>query len=174
MPSGGSTRPGLVGEASLPFDALVLLGCRVEEGALLPPAARRVARAALAYEAGLSTRIVVSGGRAWAGSVEADVFARELVRRGVPESALLLEGESRSTRENARYTERLVSPLGIRRVGLVSCDFHLPRALFCFRRVGLEAEAIAATSPPLPFGRRTLRQLRELGSWALDGVFAGR
>jgi uncharacterized SAM-binding protein YcdF (DUF218 family) len=160
--------------AVVPFDALVLLGCPVRAGALPPPAARRVARAVLAYEAGLSTRVVVSGGRIWDGRVEAEALAAELVRRGVPERALLLERASRSTRQNARYTERLVTPLGIRRVGLVTCDFHAARALFCFRRVGLEAEAVTAASPPLPFRRRTLRQLRELGSWALDGALARR
>ena len=128
----------------------------------------------LAYEAGLSKRIVVTGGSVRGGVVEADALAAELVRRGVPESALLLERKARSTRQNARYTARLVEPLGVRRVGLVSCDFHLPRALFCFRRVGFEAEPVAATTPPLPFGRRTLRQLTELGSWVLDLTFARR
>jgi len=161
-------------EPPVPFDALVLLGCPARPGALPPPAARRVARAVLAYEAGLAKRVVVSGGASWGGAVEADVLAAELVGRGVPESALLLERGSRSTRQNARYTARLVQPLGVRRVGLVSCDFHLPRALFCFRRVGFVAEPVAAISAPLPFGRRTLRQLRELGSWALDLTFARR
>lgn len=162
------------GEPFVPFDALVVLGCPVRRGALPPPAARRVARAVLAYEAGLSKRVVVSGGAVWDGAVEADVLAAELVRRGVPEAALLLERRSRSTRQNARYTARLVQPLGVRRVGLVSSDYHLPRAIFCFRRVGFLAEPVPAVTPPLPFVRRTLRQLRELSSWALDLAFARR
>src|SRR6185295_11973474 len=73
------------------LDALVLLGCRVAPGALSPPAARRAARAAEAYREGLAPRIVVSGGQCWEGVREADALAEELVRRGVPEAAILLE-----------------------------------------------------------------------------------
>jgi uncharacterized SAM-binding protein YcdF (DUF218 family) len=156
------------------LDALVVLGCAVHGGGLPPPAARRVARAAAAYRQGVSSRVVVSGGRHWDGFVEADVLGAELVRHGVPETALLYERQSRTTRENARYTAELLGPLGARKVFVVSCDWHLPRALFCFERVGLEAEAVPAHAPPLPFARRTLRQLREEGAWLLDRALLAR
>jgi len=156
------------------LDALVLLGCRVAPGVLSPPAARRVARAAEAYREGLSTRIVVSGGKCWEGVCEADVLADALVKEGIPETALLLERASLTTRENARESERVLRPFGARRVGVVSCDWHLRRALFCFRRVGLTAEGVPAPSPALPFVRRTLRQLREEGTWLLDRALLGR
>jgi uncharacterized SAM-binding protein YcdF (DUF218 family) len=158
----------------VPLDALVVLGCPVHAGALPPPAARRVARASKAYREGLSSRVVVSGGRRWDGFVEADVLGAELVRQGVPEAALLLERQSRTTRENARYTAELLGPLGARKVFVVSCDWHLPRALFCFARFGLEAEAVPVPAPPLPFARRTLRQLREEGAWLLDRALLAR
>jgi len=156
------------------LDALVVLGCPVHAGGLPPPAARRVERAARAYREGVSSRIVVSGGGRWDGFVEADVLAGELVRQGVPEAALLLERQSRTTRQNARYTARLLGPLGTRKVFVVSCDWHLPRALFCFERFGLEAEAVPAPAPPLPFARRTLRQLREESAWLLDRALLAR
>jgi uncharacterized SAM-binding protein YcdF (DUF218 family) len=155
------------------FDALVLLGCRVAE-VPSPVVRRRVARAAQAYRDGLSSRIVVSGGCIWGGLVEADVLAAGLVREGVPEAALLLERDSHTTRDNARCSERLLKPLGARRVGVVTCDWHLERALYCFERVGLRAEGVPAPSPALPFGRRTLRQLREEGAWLLDRAILGR
>jgi uncharacterized SAM-binding protein YcdF (DUF218 family) len=150
------------------YDALVLLGCRITPGALPPAAERRVARAAQAFEASLAPRVVVSGGRAWEGLMEADRLARELVNRGVPESALLVERMSLTTLDNARCTARLLAPLGVRRVGLVTCDWHLGRALWSFRREGFDAEGVAAISPPLPPHRRALRSLRERGAWLLD------
>jgi cyclophilin family peptidyl-prolyl cis-trans isomerase/vancomycin permeability regulator SanA len=151
-----------------PFDALVVLGCPVASAALPPPARRRVARAAAAYAEGLSRRVVVSGGRAWDGHVEADRLAEELVAKGVPREALLLERDSRRTRENATRTARLIQPLGWRRIGLVTCDFHLARALFCFRRAGFEVEPVAALTPPLPASTRAWRFLREQCAWILD------
>ena len=155
------------------FDALVLLGCRVAP--VLPPVAqRRVARAARAFRDGLSSRIVVAGGRIWGDLVEAEAFAEGLLREGVPEAALLLERVSLTTRDNARFSERLLRPLAARRVGVVTCDWHLDRALYCFERVGLSAEGVPAASPALPFGRRTLRQLREESAWLLDRAILGR
>lgn len=122
----------------------------------------------------MSSRIVVSGGRIWGGLVEADVLAAGLVREGVPEAALLLERDSRTTRANARCSAQLLQSLGARRVGVVTCDWHLDRALYCFERVGLAAEGVPAPSPALPFSRRTLRQLREQGAWLLDRAILGR
>jgi uncharacterized SAM-binding protein YcdF (DUF218 family) len=149
------------------FDALVLLGCPV--AAKLPgPAARRAARAADAYLAGLAPRVVVSGGRRWGGLVEADRLADELVRRGVPRSAILLERSSQTTRDNARYTARLLAELGVRKLGLVSCDWHLRRALWCFEHFGFEAHGVAAPSPPARPTRRVWRVLREFVAGLVD------
>jgi uncharacterized SAM-binding protein YcdF (DUF218 family) len=154
------------------FDALVLLGCRVAREGLPGPAARRVARAAAAYHEGQSARIVVSGGRAWAGLVEADVLAAALEAQGVPRSALMLERASLSTLENARWSAPLLAEFGARTVGIVSCDWHLARALWCFRRAGVTAEAVPAPSPPVPALRRSLRGVKERGAWLLDRAVA--
>jgi uncharacterized SAM-binding protein YcdF (DUF218 family) len=149
------------------MDALVLLGCRVEPGRLPGPAQRRVERAARAFREGLASRVVVSGGRRWNGLLEAEELGRALEAKGVPKTALLLETESRNTLENARRCRLLLAPLGVQRVGLVSCDFHLPRALWIFRRAGFDAEPLPAPSPPLSPGRRSLRAARERGAWWL-------
>jgi uncharacterized SAM-binding protein YcdF (DUF218 family) len=154
------------------FDALVLLGCKVTADALPGAAARRVARAASAYHDGWSARVVVSGGRAWAGVVEADALAAELEKMGVPRSHLVLERASRTTLENARLTAPLLAELGARTVGIVSCDWHLARALWCFRAAGLVAEAVPAPSPPVSPFRRSLRGARERGAWLLDRAVA--
>jgi uncharacterized SAM-binding protein YcdF (DUF218 family) len=152
----------------MPFDALVLLGCRVAAGALPPTAGRRVKRAAEAFHAGLAPRVVVSGGRRWEGRVEADRLAEELVKSGVPREVLLLERASRSTLENATLTRLLVAPLGYRHLGLVSCDWHLARALWCFRHAGFEVAPVAAPSPSIAPHRAAARFLRERGSWLFD------
>jgi uncharacterized SAM-binding protein YcdF (DUF218 family) len=150
------------------FDALVLLGCRVEAGRLPGPAARRVARAAAAFHDGWSSRIVVSGGRLCAGIVEADALAVELERAGVPTSALVLERASRTTLENARLTAPILAQLGAHRVGLVSCDWHVARALWCFRRAAVAVEAVPAPSPPVSALRRGLRGAKEQVAWLRD------
>jgi uncharacterized SAM-binding protein YcdF (DUF218 family) len=128
-------------------------------------ALRRVERAALAYHAGDAPVLVVSGGGVWNGAVEADALGAALVERGVPEGALVLERESRNTRENAVETARLLLPNGKRSVGIVTCDWHLARALYCFRRAGFDAAGIGVISPPISPFRWLVRTARELGAW---------
>jgi uncharacterized SAM-binding protein YcdF (DUF218 family) len=147
------------------FDALVLLGCRVSEAPLSGAARRRVERAASAYMEGLAEVLVVSGGRRWNGIVEADALSEALVLAGVPREALVLERESQTTHENAVMTARLLRGKSWRSVGVVTCDWHLPRALYCFERAGLSPTGLGAVSPPLSTGKRLLRALRERGAW---------
>jgi uncharacterized SAM-binding protein YcdF (DUF218 family) len=146
------------------LDALVLLGCRVHEPLLGAPL-RRVERATSAYREGLAPLIAVSGGRSWDGAVEADVLGTALIERGVPAEALVYERRSRTTHENAVRTAELLLARGARRVGVVTCDWHLPRALYCFRRAGFDAIGVEARSPPVPLRRRVFRTLRETTAW---------
>jgi uncharacterized SAM-binding protein YcdF (DUF218 family) len=154
--------------ASVPLDTLVVLGCRVQGEKLSAAAARRVERAALAYQEHGARLVIASGGKRWDGSLEADVFSAGLVERGVAPEHILGETASLNTRGNARGVARLLRERGIVRVGLVTCDWHMARALRLFRRQGLEPVALAAPSPSVPTYRRALRRVREHGSLALD------
>lgn len=151
------------------LDALVVLGCRIAPGdALTDAASRRVARASQAFAEGVAPRIIVSGGRRWTARAEAEVFAEALGGLGVPPSALVLELLSFSTAENARYTVALARELGYRRLGVVTCDFHLRRALAAFEAAGLPAQGFAARTPPSPLLDRIARVGRERVSSFVD------
>ncbi len=157
--------------ARVSFHALVLLGCRIgRNGALLGAARRRAARAAEAWREGCAPVIVVSGGRRWGGVTEADALRHQLLSDGVPDRALVLERQSLSTRENARYTADLLRTRSATRIGVVSCDWHLPRAVSAFRRHGLDAVGLPAESPPVGRLQHWYRHGRERLSWVLDRV----
>ncbi len=151
------------------LDALVVLGCRMLPGGEASPAARRRALAAArAYHAGEARLVVASGGRRWFGSAEALVLARELELLSVPREAVLLELQSLSTCENARHSAGLLRARGLRKVGVVTCDWHLPRALASFRAAELEPVGIPAPSPERPILERSWRKLREPVSYLVD------
>jgi uncharacterized SAM-binding protein YcdF (DUF218 family) len=135
--------------ADLPqADAIVLLGGGIEPAA--PPrrldvdvnsAGDRMIYAARLYHAGKAPLIIVSGGRLpWTPGTqtEADAMAALLSRLGVPDSAVLREGRSRTTRENARYTQELLAAHGIHRVLLLTSALHMPRAMQNFETPGVE------------------------------------
>lgn len=148
---------------------LVLLGCRVLGSAQLSaPAARRAQHALAEYRAGRARSILACGGKAWNGVQEANALSAYLQERGVPESAIERELSSRSTRQNAHYAAALLLPRGITRIGLVTCDFHMDRALRCFRGAGFDVEALAAPSPAVAYSATALRSARERACLAID------
>jgi uncharacterized SAM-binding protein YcdF (DUF218 family) len=151
---------GLEKGQSLPADpkdgAIVLLGGGVAGGA--PDAGgagvptgelmvRLVTAARLQKRTGLP--LVVSGGRPFESMApEAPVVRRFLVDLGVPPDRILVEDQSRDTRENAAFTRRLMSMRSLRKAILVTSAFHMRRARFLFEREGLEVV-------PYPAGFRT-------------------
>ncbi len=154
------------------FDALVVLGCRVRRGQLSHAALRRVEQAARSYREQGAVLVIASGGKAWQGELEAEVFARELERRGVPRARLLEERSSLTTRGNAREVARLLRGRNVQSLGVVSCDWHLPRALRLFRRLGLSPTAVPAVSPGRPRHVVWARDARERASLWLDLLLA--
>lgn len=79
---------------------------------------------------------------------------------GVPEAALLGEGRSRNTAENAANSARLLRDMELRRVVLVSHRTHLPRARLLFRLAGLTV-ADSAGVPARSAGEALLLALYE-------------
>jgi uncharacterized SAM-binding protein YcdF (DUF218 family) len=96
---------------------------------------------------------------------EADAIADMLVSFGVPRKAIVRELCSLSTLENAAYTAELLQAAGISRVCVVTCDWHLPRALACFESVGVAVEGIAAVAPLTTASRRAKRFLEGVRTW---------
>lgn len=72
---------------------------------------------------------------------------------GAPADALILEEQSRTTRENARYSLPLLQTMAAKRVLLVTSIWHMPRALATFRaeaaHSGAYIEFIPAPCDPL-------------------------
>lgn len=89
----------------------------------------------LARQTGLP--ILVSGGAPLGGEPEAVVMARVL-QQSYGLSVRWQEGASRTTLENARYSQALLAKDGIQRVALVTQAWHMPRALPFFTAQGLQ------------------------------------
>lgn len=111
--------------------------------------AARVLEAARVFQllGGLS---VVSSGGAPEGEAmipESEVMRRGLLELGVPDSRIVLESESKVTRDEAIFTAQLLRDRGITSCILVTSDTHMRRALGTFRRAGLNAVPAIALDP---------------------------
>lgn len=134
------------------YDAVVVLGGVVDPAASrasgeteLDEAADRIVRGFELVRAGRARNVVVSGGLVSPrpGDVaESDRLAAKLAQWGVPPGQIAVEPASRNTRENAIETGRLAAARGWRLLLVVTSAAHVPRALGCFRAVGLEPDVL--------------------------------
>jgi uncharacterized SAM-binding protein YcdF (DUF218 family) len=137
---------------SPPYDAVIVLAGMYDPAASrasgqveLTDAADRIVRAAALLRAGVARDVLLSGGLVFpveGERTEADQLRRVLLDLGVAPERIVVEGKSRNTRENAIESARIVGERGWRRILLVTSAAHMPRALGCFRAVGLEPEAL--------------------------------
>jgi uncharacterized SAM-binding protein YcdF (DUF218 family) len=73
---------------------------------------------------------------------ESAILARQLKAWGLDPAQLVEEPRSRNTRENATESARIVADRGWKKLLLVTSAAHMPRALGCFRAVGLDPDTL--------------------------------
>ena len=147
-------------------DCLIVLGAKVHaDGRLSTTLKDRCARAADAYHNGVAPAVIVCGGQ---GSdepcTEADAMREELIRRGVPETAVLTEPDSVDTRQNLENAKRLMAANGWKTCAIVTSDYHVQRTLWIARDLGMTACGISAPTGDT-FKRFMKTRLRESVSW---------
>ena len=94
------------------------------------------------YTARKSKLIIISGGNVFPQvGVEPEAYytSKLLKEWGIPSEAILIEGRSRNTYENAIETKKLLNARQIDKILLITSAFHMPRALATFRTAGIDA-----------------------------------
>ena len=127
-----------------PADAIVVLGAAQYVGRPSPVLRARLDHAVELWKRGLAPRVVLTGGTGAGDTTsEAAVGRRYALRRGVPDSAIVLENRGRTTSESMRAVAGYMETRPSARVILVSDPFHMLRLSVLARRFGL----IPYTSP---------------------------
>lgn len=94
---------------------------------------------------------------------EGEVMRKYLIEHGVPAEEILADTASFNTRENLRNAAALLEGRGVRRVCIVTSDYHVPRALALAEDEGFEACGIA--SPTLGGLWLVKNHTREAVAW---------
>jgi len=132
------------------YDAAIVLGGGIDPAASeatgaaeLNAAGDRIVAGYELLQSGRARNVLLSaGGPDPSGQVEAD-WASALYRRlGIPAERIVLERESRNTRENAEQSARIVQARGWKSLLLVTSALHVPRALASFRAAGLSPDVL--------------------------------
>lgn len=132
-----------------PVDAIVVLGAAQYNGRPSPVFESRLAHAFSLYNEGLAPTIVVTGGKQPGDAyTEAETAYGWLVERGVPEDAILMENEGRSTWDSLKGVDDVLAGEGAS-VLVVSDGFHLFRSEMMLRELGFDAYSSPAPDSPI-------------------------
>ncbi len=160
-------------KADVTYDAVVLLGGLVDDRATAtfgPPQYNEdVERMLVTFDllrGGRARTAIVSSGAydaSRAEVVEARVIAKQLEDWGVAHDRVIVEDQAKNTRENAVFVAKLARERGMGRLLVVTSAMHMPRALDCFRAVGLEVDALPVDFRSFDSGRFSTSWLPRAG-----------
>lgn len=95
------------------------------------------------FRTGRVTWFLVSGDNREANYNEPQAMRRWLVKEGVPLTRIVSDYAGRRTYDSLKRAKFV---FGVRRVVIVTSDFHMSRALFVARHLGMEAWGVAAST----------------------------
>lgn len=133
-----------------PVDAIVVLGAAQYNGKPSPVLRARLDHAVDLYKEGLAPAVVVTGGIGEGDRVsEATVGRQYLVQHSIPEAAVVVRPEGRSTQASIRSLEQWAKAHEVKRVLLVSDPFHMLRLRLEAGRTELQAFTSPTRSSPI-------------------------
>ena len=134
------------GAALPPVEAVIVPGASVHRSGQLSPVLKQRMEAALrVLSARPGTKLVLSGFVIPKGYNETQAMADFARKSKVPPEDILLDEKGRSTYVTLLNCRR---KWGFRKVLVVSQDYHLPRALYIARNMGMEASGLVAAEAP--------------------------
>ena len=145
------------------YDCILVLGARVySSGSLSPMLEDRVKYGIMCYEAGAAPRLLLSGDHGQKEYDEVNAMKQYCVNRGIDPDVIFLDHAGFNTYDSMqRARDVYVSEDTSRpkRILIVTQEFHLSRAIYIARSLGLEADGVP--SDPQPYGTWIHDTIRE-------------
>ncbi len=130
------------GAALSDMDCILVLGCGVrDDGTPSHMLEDRLRRGVELYKAGAAPKIIMSGDHGRAGYDEVNTMKQYAIDAGVPSEDVFMDHAGFSTYESMY---RAVDIFCAEKILIVSQEYHLHRAIYLARALGLEAYGVAA------------------------------
>lgn len=141
-------------------DAIVVLGAAQYDGRPSPVLRARIDHALSLFNRKLAPRLIVTGGRGEGDTTsEAAVARNYALRRGVPDSAILLESSGRTTEESIRAVASILESRDLNSAVLVSDPAHMFRLWILAHRFGVTPYTSPTQTSPALNRRARLRYM---------------
>jgi uncharacterized SAM-binding protein YcdF (DUF218 family) len=157
-------------------DAIVVLGAAQYNGVPSPIFEARLAHAVDLYHGGIAPVLVVTGGKLPGDrTTEAATARTYALANGVPDDAILVEDEGRTTLESLRSVAGMLEDRRLRSAVFVSDRTHMLRVLKIARAEGIQAYGSPTTtspseSSPIDRLRATVHEIGALGVYFVGGT----
>ena len=133
-----------------PAQAIVVLGAAQYAGKPSPVLRARLDHALDLWNRRLATLLILTGGTGAGDTTsEAAVGRTYAKKRGVPDSAILVESEGRTTSESMRAVAGMLEVRGLQSALLVSDPFHMLRLRILARRFGFTPYTSPTQTSPI-------------------------
>jgi uncharacterized SAM-binding protein YcdF (DUF218 family) len=149
-------------------DAIVVMGAAQYDGRPSAQLAARLDHVVTLWEQDVAGVVVVTGGKQPGDRfTEAEASAAYLAERGVPEAAMVLESQGRTTYESLNAASELLAARGLSSVVVVTDPYHSLRTKLIAEEVGLIAYVSPTPTSVVDGGVEFGRELKEAGGVAL-------
>lgn len=139
---------------------LVVGNSSLKNGMPSPYQISRVRKAASLWKKNNYSKILLTGGAVACAIPEAVIERALAVKFGIPAQKMLVEDRSRSTLQNALFAYEILKDTDIKRLTVVTSDFHMPRTRFIFKKV------FGHMNIPIKFEAAELREPRMRKLWS--------
>lgn len=149
-------------------DAIIVMGAAQYQGKPSPVLRARLDHALGLWQRGLASWVILTGGIGEGDTVSEAAASRVyMMSRGVPDSAILLEHDGRTSAQSLHAAVDLLRARGLGTAMVVSDPFHMLRLEILGRRYGIDPY----TSPALP-ARGAQQLLRRWGNLVAESIKA--
>jgi uncharacterized SAM-binding protein YcdF (DUF218 family) len=133
-----------------PAQAIVVLGAAQYAGKPSPVLRARLDHALELWNRHLASLLILTGGTGLGDTTSEAAVGRTYARkRGVPDSAILVESEGRTTSESMRAVAGMLEVRGLQSALLVSDPFHMLRLRILARRFGFTPYTSPTQTSPI-------------------------
>lgn len=165
--------PAVSRYAQEPADAGIVLGASMWGDMPSPGLQERLNHALADYREGKFAKIILTGGldKPEYKYTEAEGMAIFLIARGVPEEALLLENEARSTYENLLFSQQIMEEHGLKSAVIITHNYHGNRAYEIAKMLNYDQPGLSLTETKVLKPNQTvLREILAYTKWKLDQI----
>jgi len=120
-------------------DCIIVLGCQVKGTHPSPFLQERLKEGIRLYKEGYGKYIIVSGGKGPGEDItEAEAMKKYLLDKGIEESKIVMEDESKNTMDNLAFSKKVMKNKGFKNAVVVSNNYHLKRVSLMCKRLKMD------------------------------------